>query len=357
MQTIPAGTAGTRATLSIMRRLVREGKINPLVRQTAVDVTTGLLQKDRLAEIKALHRFVRDRIRYVRDIHGVETLHTAEKVLQNKAGDCDDKTILLASLLESLGYTTRLVAVGFSDPVKNLFGQLQAKNYSHVYPEVFYKGKWIPLETTEPVEIGWFPKNAKSAIVLHNGDNVPKMFGLAGKRVKAAMAAESAKLVAARAAAAAADATPEMIAAAATTQEEYDAMMASHAAARVKKKQKAIKKWGIIATIVSVVVGVFTFGAGGAVLESAFQAIKQGAITVAKSLLLAAAASAAKKGASKKDVAAAQQAANDLEKYPPDKNLPSLDAMIESSQAKKQQAQTTAVMLPIAAVTAFSMFT
>ena len=357
MLTLPRGTAGTRATLNLMRSLVREGKVSPLVRQTAVDLTTGLLQKDKIAEIKVLHKFVRDRIRYVADIHNVETLHTAEKILQNKAGDCDDKTVLLASLLESLGYTTRLVAVGFSDPVKNLFGQLQAKNYSHVYPEVFYKGKWIPLETTEPVEIGWFPKNAKSAIVLHNGDSRPKMFGLAGKRVKAAMAAESAKLVAARAAAALPGASPETVAASAAAEEEYNAFMASHAVARAKKKQKAIKKWGIIATVVSIVVGVFTFGAGGAVLESAFEAIKQGALAAAKALLLGAAASAAKKGASKKDVAAATQVANDLEKYPPDKNLSSLDAMIENSQAKKQTAQTTAVMLPIAAVTAFSIFT
>ena len=164
---IPSGTAGTRATLKLMRSLVHEGRKTPLVRQLAVDLTTGLMQKDRLSEIKVLYNFVRDRIRYVRDIRQVETLHTAEKILQNKAGDCDDKSIILSSLLESLGFKTRLVALGFSPPVKNMFGNIQSRGYSHVLPHVFIDGDWMPLETTEPVDMGWSPKKVKSAMIIY----------------------------------------------------------------------------------------------------------------------------------------------------------------------------------------------
>ena len=90
-----------------MRKLGHEGKKSPLVRHVSVLLTQDIEQKNKFAEIYALYNFVKDRIRYVRDIRNVETLHTAERILQNKAGDCDDKSILLASLLESLGFKTR----------------------------------------------------------------------------------------------------------------------------------------------------------------------------------------------------------------------------------------------------------
>lgn len=151
-----------------MRQLVHEGKKNSLVRHVAVLLTQNIEQKDKFAEIYSLYNFVKDRIRYVRDIRGIETLHTAERILQNKAGDCDDKSILLASLLESLGFKTRFVAVGFSAPQKSFFGKPQARGYSHVLPEVLLKNDWIPLETTEPVDIGWFPNRAKSALIIYN---------------------------------------------------------------------------------------------------------------------------------------------------------------------------------------------
>lgn len=138
-----------------MRELVRGGRKNPTVRQLAVALTRNLQQKDWYGEILALFEFVRDKIRYVKDVRTVETLHTPVMVLENGQGDCDDKTVLLASLLESLGHKTRLVAIGFAP-----------EKYSHVYPEVFLNGKWISLETTEPVELGWRAPNIKSSLIL-----------------------------------------------------------------------------------------------------------------------------------------------------------------------------------------------
>lgn len=154
---IPPGKEGTKYTLNLMRQLVRSGKKSPAVRQLAVELTQGLKQKDWLGEINAVHKFVRDRIRYTRDIHGVETLHTVERILTNAAGDCDDKSILAASLLESLGHPTRFVAVGFKP---NMF--------SHVYPETYVGNKWISVETTEPVALGWKPKNIVNVLILNN---------------------------------------------------------------------------------------------------------------------------------------------------------------------------------------------
>lgn len=154
---LPSGKKSVYETLKLMRALVRSGKKHPLVRQTAIELTQGLRQKDWFGEVKAIFDFVKDRIRYVKDIRNVETLHTPDRVLLNEQGDCDDKSVLLASLLESIGHPTRFVAVGF-----------QPGKYSHVYVETKIGNKWISLETTEPVPIGWKPKRISNAIVIYN---------------------------------------------------------------------------------------------------------------------------------------------------------------------------------------------
>lgn len=143
-----------------MSSLTKQGKKNPVIRQKAVELTRFLRQKDWLGEIHALFDFVQNNIRYLRDINGVETVHTPEQVLAQGQGDCDDKSILLASLLESIGHPTRFCAIGFSP------GKI-----SHVFVQTRVGGpnKWISLETTEPVDMGWHPKKPiKDSIVWYN---------------------------------------------------------------------------------------------------------------------------------------------------------------------------------------------
>lgn len=156
---IPGGLAGVRDTLRIMSSLVNHYKKSPLIRHVTVTLTANFPQKDFYREVDAIHKFVRDQIRYVRDIRKVETLQTPEYTLINRVGDCDDKSVLAATMLESIGHPTRFVAVGF-----------QPKKCSHVFTEVKIggKGPWIPVETTEPVILGWKPPNIKYAVVSEN---------------------------------------------------------------------------------------------------------------------------------------------------------------------------------------------
>lgn len=155
---IPSGKAGILETLKIMTRLVRQGKKSLVVRQTALHLIAGLDQKDWVGEVRALHAFVRDGIRYVHDITDVETVHTPEAVLELGQGDCDDKCVLLASLLESIGHPTRYVAVGFETP----------DSFEHVYVETRIGDSWIGAETTEPVELGWKPPGAVARLINYN---------------------------------------------------------------------------------------------------------------------------------------------------------------------------------------------
>lgn len=143
----------------MMAELVKAGKKNPAVRQRATNLTQDLKQKDRLGEIRALFDYVQNAIRYVRDIRNVETLHFPEQIMSQEYGDCDDKSVLLASLLESIGHPTRFVAVGF-----------QPDKYSHVFVDTRLgpANKWLSLDATEPHPMGWRPPGIKEILPWYN---------------------------------------------------------------------------------------------------------------------------------------------------------------------------------------------
>lgn len=152
---IPSGAAGVRATLQIMRDLVREYKTNVQIRDFAARLVQNLPQKDWAGQVEKLHAFVRDGVRYVRDVDGVETVQTPLVTLQVRYGDCDDKATLLATMLKSIGHPAQFVAVGFREPGR----------FSHVLVETRIKDRWIPLETTMPVNVGWLPKKITARMI------------------------------------------------------------------------------------------------------------------------------------------------------------------------------------------------
>lgn len=139
-----------------MVKLVRASTVNFDVRNLALQIVRDVKQKAWLDEVKAIHQYVRDNIRYVKDIRGVETIATPEQTMIMGQGDCDDKSILVASLLEAIGHPTRFVAVSMNND-----------DFCHVLVETRLGDKWIPVETTEPVELGWYPPKVKQRLVYH----------------------------------------------------------------------------------------------------------------------------------------------------------------------------------------------
>lgn len=147
---IPDGTSGIRATVARMRALVREGRVDPEIRRAAINLTFLLPPRDPEGEIHALFEFVRDRVRYVGDVLEVETLTAPAKTLALGAGDCDDKAVLLATLLESIGYSTAFVVTGYGTPGV----------FEHVYLSVMLpNGTMLSLDASEPQPMGWEPPN------------------------------------------------------------------------------------------------------------------------------------------------------------------------------------------------------
>ncbi len=146
MVTIDDGPAGTWQTLVYMGKITAEYKKNPSIRRLATLLVQHLPGKNWIGEIGVCFNFVRNTIRYVQDINDVELLQTPIATLKLKHGDCDDMCMLLASLLEAIGYQTCFIAIGF-----------EPQQFEHVYCQILNPGnqQWIAADPTEPNSLGW----------------------------------------------------------------------------------------------------------------------------------------------------------------------------------------------------------
>lgn len=144
------GSAVTDATLNKMAAIVRKYQRDAGTIETARRITAHVPERNARGNIEALQTWVRDRVKYVNDPRNIEMVQTPPRTLELLAGDCDDKATLLATLLESMGYTTRFVAIA----------EVGYPHYSHVMAQVRIGDKWVNLETIVPgASMGWFPSN------------------------------------------------------------------------------------------------------------------------------------------------------------------------------------------------------
>lgn len=151
IENLPSGDAATWRTLERMAQAVRgelppdfSGYLDERLRQKAVEITRGLPGHDFGGEVAALFAFVRDGVKYRRDPVNVERIQDAQTTLRLNSGDCDDKCILLATLLAALGWLPRFVV------------QMQGSDFDHVFLEVFDEraNKWIALDPTADGQAG-----------------------------------------------------------------------------------------------------------------------------------------------------------------------------------------------------------
>jgi Transglutaminase-like superfamily len=164
---IPMGYAGTKRTVEHIKALIRAGAKDFYVRQKAIDILLerGVTPKDYRGEIKALFEWVQYNVRYTKDPFRVEVLHAARRMLELRAGDCDDMTILLGAMLEAIGHPVRIVLAG-PDP-------LRPRLFTHVYLEAYDRRHWIPLDATMPYPMGWAPQGlVKEVIAMERRANM-----------------------------------------------------------------------------------------------------------------------------------------------------------------------------------------
>lgn len=147
LYSIPNGANGVFTTAQAMRQLINAYKTDVEIRATAANLVWITPEKDDLAEVEAIFNYIRDHIRYLKDVNLVETLTTPDRTLQLGYGDCDDQVVLLGAMLESIGYPTRIVLTGYSDPGV----------YEHVYLQGLIQNHWIDMDPTEQIPLGFSP--------------------------------------------------------------------------------------------------------------------------------------------------------------------------------------------------------
>ncbi len=130
------------AVVRQMALLTRRYSSRPKVRNLAVRITRRITDMKRPQPIaEAVHRWVRDNIRYVLDPDGVELLQSPDRVIRAGYADCDGMSVLAAALLSAVG-----VRSGFE-----IIAQRHPEKYDHVY--VVYRrhdGSVGRLDATRP---------------------------------------------------------------------------------------------------------------------------------------------------------------------------------------------------------------
>ena len=166
-----------QAALKKILSLVEKGSTDPVVRRTAIQITSDCNSRDDMCELQAIFNAVKhgtdkirglqDGLRYIADPTAVDFYTGARRTLMecqigSCAGDCDDHTILVGSLLASIGFKVGARAWG-PDPARTEF--------THVYCIVALpkRGPWPAsytghgMDTTvEKSVVGWEPPKRKA---------------------------------------------------------------------------------------------------------------------------------------------------------------------------------------------------
>jgi hypothetical protein len=142
--------SGYKDTLLEMAKLVKKSALEPKVRQLAVEIAGNTenispRSRNRLIIAKKIFNYVQRNIRYQRDPKFSELLMDAGNVLKSRSGDCDDFTILICSLLESIGLDSVFIIY-----------KIQADAFSHISAGVRIQGKIFTMDAINKEEpFGW----------------------------------------------------------------------------------------------------------------------------------------------------------------------------------------------------------
>lgn len=142
--------------IKYIKQMVYKGREHPIIRKLTVQILSRKCgsawctpEKNHKAEIKAIFDAVRSKIRYVRDTYNKDLYQHPVRTLQFGGGDCDDYSIVLASMLQSVGYPVKLRVIRTKD----------SEDWNHIYVLVGLPPRqpteWISLDGSVEKAAGW----------------------------------------------------------------------------------------------------------------------------------------------------------------------------------------------------------
>jgi hypothetical protein len=173
---------GEDGKLRVIRKIIHQYGRDPRIASKAVEIVkaAGVPPRDYLGQQQALLQWVQENIYYVNEPG--ERLQSPLYTLKVGYGDCDDMVIVLASFLESMRFSWKLVISGPAKAGNNVIRFVEGENpaklklarWSHIYLMVgdkpFKPGNWNYAEPTlRGATLGWD--------VVNSGGKLPE-FGM-----------------------------------------------------------------------------------------------------------------------------------------------------------------------------------
>lgn len=143
-ESLPPGDLGTFYTLSHMAGFVRRDAADPELRSYAEQVVAGTQPHDFEAEVKSVFNYVRG-LPYRKHPVDLQKVIDARSAIAATYLDCVSKSVLLATLLGSLGHISRFAVV-----------RQTGGEFDHVYVETLVGGKWTALDPTPDQNSGGY---------------------------------------------------------------------------------------------------------------------------------------------------------------------------------------------------------
>jgi transglutaminase-like putative cysteine protease len=139
--------AGPRPQRSLLWKKIQEHTGDPRLVEIASRIIKAydIPERDNYQLVKGFKDFVQNKIKYFRE--SPERFVSPVRTVKWGIGDCDDKTILFASLVRTFRIPVRLKFIRFISPKTN-------RKVSHVYPQVGIDGRWTTVETVHDWPIG-----------------------------------------------------------------------------------------------------------------------------------------------------------------------------------------------------------
>lgn len=164
----PNGQGGYKATIRSVGNIdsrvrhvintIQKGRKDPRVRAFAVKAVSQkcgrgwcVPERDWWGEVRQVFEAIRQNVRYVRDIHQIDTFQSPKRTLEFGGGDCDDYSITLGSALQSIGYPIKVRIVQTRD----------SSDYNHIFLLVGLPPRgpntWYSLDASMDKAPGWHP--------------------------------------------------------------------------------------------------------------------------------------------------------------------------------------------------------
>lgn len=160
----PGDDEATAVTIAHMAGYAKQDSLSPIVRRAALEAATDARGDDPASIAEAVFRWIQRRIRFQvdqatakpvwQDADNTEVLIRPVDLLTmpRPAGDCDDFSMLCASMLRSLGIETSFKTVAADPDAPQLF--------SHVYVIAHTPQGELPLDTSHGDRPGWEVRSA-----------------------------------------------------------------------------------------------------------------------------------------------------------------------------------------------------